>query len=338
MNQAANPNFKGFEVPHPPTDWTTALAFSPQASLLAAASWDNQTRIYEVQPNGSVVGKAAIQHEGPVLDVCWSKDGTKVVSAGADKAARMLDIQTGQSTQVAGHDAPIKSCRWIDGVGSLSNMLVTGSWDKTLKYWDLRSQAPAFTLQLPERCYSLDVAGPLMVVGTAERHILAYNLNNPSTVYKQIISPLKWQTRVVSCFPSFNGYAIGSIEGRIAIQYLEERDSAKTFSFKCHREDSKVFPIHDISFNPVYGTFSTVGADGAFNFWDKDSKQRLKLGPNVGAPITSSAFNRNGSIFAYAIGYDWHRGYDPSSHQQRRQCNAIMLLPVTDTDIKPRSK
>nr|GMC83282.1 Protein RAE1 [Ipomoea batatas] len=30
--------------------------------------------------------------------------------------------------------------------------------------------------------------------------------------------------------------------------------------------------------NPqIHGTFATSGSDGAFNFWDKDSKQRLKV-------------------------------------------------------------
>lgn len=27
----------------------------------------------------------------------------------------------------------------------------------------------------------------------------------------------------------------------------------------------------------VHHTFATSGSDGAFNFWDKDSKQRLKV-------------------------------------------------------------
>lgn len=27
----------------------------------------------------------------------------------------------------------------------------------------------------------------------------------------------------------------------------------------------------------VHHTFATAGSDGAFNFWDKDSKQRLKV-------------------------------------------------------------
>ena len=38
-----------------------------------------------------------------------------------------------------------------------------------------------------------------------------------------ITSPLKWQTRVVACFPSSNGFAVGSVEGRVAIQYIEEK-------------------------------------------------------------------------------------------------------------------
>jgi mRNA export factor len=63
-------------------------------------------------------------------------------------------------------------------------MAVTGSWDKTCKYWDLRQPTPAFTLTLPERCYSLDVKGHLMVVATAEKQVQIFNLNTPSVLYK----------------------------------------------------------------------------------------------------------------------------------------------------------
>ena len=45
----------------------------------------------------------------------------------------MLDVNTGQVSQVAAHDAPIKSCKWIDDVGGMNNIVVTGSWDKTAK-------------------------------------------------------------------------------------------------------------------------------------------------------------------------------------------------------------
>ena len=37
------------EVPSPPSDSVSALAWSPTANILAAASWDNQVRIWEVR-------------------------------------------------------------------------------------------------------------------------------------------------------------------------------------------------------------------------------------------------------------------------------------------------
>lgn len=147
-----------------------------------------------------------------------------MASVGTDKAGMLFDLQTGQNVQVAAHDAPIKSCRFIDG-GNMGNILATGSWDKMLKYWDLRQQQPIGTIQLPERCYTMDVVNQLMVIGTADRHVCVVNLNNPTTIFKTTQSPLKFQTRVISCFVKANGYAIGSVEGRCAIQYVEDKDA-----------------------------------------------------------------------------------------------------------------
>ena len=91
-----------------------------------------QVRIYEVGPSGQTQGKAMYPHEGPVLDVCWNgRDGSKLFSAGADKAARVFDVSTGQSSQVGAHDAPIKCARWIES--PTGGILATGSWDKTVK-------------------------------------------------------------------------------------------------------------------------------------------------------------------------------------------------------------
>ncbi|KAJ3121746.1 hypothetical protein HK101_006703 [Irineochytrium annulatum] len=215
---------KDIEVSNPPTDGISDMAFNPAADLLAASSWDNNTRIWEVQQNGSTVAKAMITHEAPVLCCAWSKDGSKLFSGGADKIGKMMDINTGQTTQVAAHDGPIKCARCLDINGQ--PLLATSSWDKTIRYWDLRSPTPAMTVQLPERCYTMDSAFPLLVVGTADRHIMIYNLQNPGQHYKQIQSPLKWQTRVISCFPNASGMAIGSIEGRVGIQYVEDKDAS----------------------------------------------------------------------------------------------------------------
>ncbi|OBZ84758.1 Poly(A)+ RNA export protein [Choanephora cucurbitarum] len=323
-----------FEVASPPTDSISDLAFSPQADILAVSSWDNAVRLYEVQPTGNTMPKASYNHEGPVLCVDWAKDGSSVVSGGTDKAVRLYDLATGQTRQVGAHDEPVKAAKFLDGQ---ANILATGSWDKTIKYWDLRSPQPVGTAQLGERCYSMDTRGDLLVAATADRNVLIFNLNNPTAIYKQNISPLKWQTRKVACFIDSKGYAIGSIEGRLGIQYIDEKDAAKSFSFKCHRDQTKnVYAVNDISFHPVYGTFATSGADGTVVLWDKDSKQRIKTLPQANATIPCTTFNRTGNILAYAVSYDWTKGHQ--FYNTEGQINRLMLHPVQDDEVKPRPK
>ena len=338
---------KDVTVNNPPEDSISCIRWSPQSDHLSVASWDKKVRIYEINQNGGSEGKAMFEHEGPVLSTCWSQDGQKVFGAGADKAARMLDLGAGATTatQVAAHDQPIRCVESIFVNGA--HMLVTGSWDKTVKYWDLRQQQPAATVQMQDRVYSMDVRHntqtnntSLLVVGTAERWINVIELSNPGTIFKSIQSPLKWQTRVVSTFTEGNGYAVGSIEGRCAIQYIGENEQQKNFSFKCHRSNapndrniSNVYSVNAISFHPVHGTFSTAGSDGTFHFWDKDAKHRLKGYPEVGGTIASTDFNRTGSIFAYAVSYDWSKGH---AHNNANLPNKIMLHPVVGDECKPR--
>lgn len=64
-----------------------------------------------------------------------------------------------------------------------------------MEYPGFRSPTPAHTQQLPERVFAMDVKHPLLVVGTADRQITVFNMSNPSQPYKQIQSPLKFQTR-----------------------------------------------------------------------------------------------------------------------------------------------
>lgn len=96
-----------------------------------------------------------------------------------------------------------------------------------------------------------------------------------SRLSQSVESPLKWQTRVVACFPSTSkpGYAIGSIEGRIAYNVIPEQFSSETFSFKCHRKEpapprtnppkpTMIYSVNSISFHRGYGTFASAGGDG----------------------------------------------------------------------------
>uniref|UniRef100_A0A7N2MZ14 Protein RAE1 n=1 Tax=Quercus lobata TaxID=97700 RepID=A0A7N2MZ14_QUELO len=173
-----NPN-NSFEVGQPPNDSVSSLSFSPKANFLVATSWDSQVRCWEITRGGTSLAsmpRASILHDQPVLCSTWKDDGTTVFSGGCDKQVKMWPlISGGQPVTVAMHDAPIKEVAWVPEM----NLLVTGSWDKTLKYWDTRQSNPVHTQQLPDRCYALTVRHPLMVVGTADRNLVVFNLQNP---------------------------------------------------------------------------------------------------------------------------------------------------------------
>ena len=77
---------------------------------------------------------------------------------------------------------------------------MTGSWDKTLKFWDTRSPNPIMTIDLGERCYAADVDYPMAVVGTAGRGLIIYNLDGQPKEYKRVEPPLKYQHRCISIF------------------------------------------------------------------------------------------------------------------------------------------
>jgi len=323
-----NPN-GDLEVANAATDGISCVTWSPASNHLIAGSWDNQVRCWEVQANGTATPKAAMSHDAPVLCASWSSDGARAYTGSCDKTAKVWDLATSQAVQVAAHAEPVKNVFWVQEM----NCVATTSWDKTVKYWDGKSAQPAATLTLPERAYAADIRYPLMVVATADRKLVIVNLTNPQTIYNTVPSPLKYQSRCVACFPDQQGFCLGSIEGRVAVHHVHDRNSRDNFAFKCHRDNQDIYAVDCITFHPTYGTFATTGSDGTFNFWDKDSRQRLKAFSKASMPIPCGAFNRDGTIFAYAVSYDWSRG---SEHYNPRT-NHLLLHSTPEAEIKSRN-
>lgn len=274
------------------------------------------------------------ENQAPVLSSCFSSDGTTVFSGGADKAVRMWSLasQAPNSTppQIGVHDSPVKSVAFL----STTNLVVSGGWDKKLKFWDARSPNPVGTLDLPERCYDMDCKGELLVVACANRKMMTYDVRGNPVANPMLESQLKFQTRCITAFPDKSGYAVGSIEGRVGIQYISKMREKDSFAFKCHRHDKQAYAVNAICFNRL-GTLATVGADGAVTFWDKDNKQRLKNVTSINRCISCANFNANADIFAYAASYDWGKG---SSFYAQGHANEIFLHYTPEDDIKPNKR
>ncbi|CAH6793234.1 Bub3 [Phodopus roborovskii] len=67
---------------------------------------------------------------------------------------------------------------------------------------------------------------------------------------------------VLDC--AFYGYVLSSIEGRVAVEYLDPSPEVqkKKYAFKCHRlkenNIEQIYPVNAISFHNIHNTFATV--------------------------------------------------------------------------------
>jgi mRNA export factor len=54
---------------------------------------------------------------------------------------------------------------------------------------------------------------------------------------------------------------------------------------------------------------------------------------NAPGPVSTTAFNRDGNMFAYAVSYDWHKGH---SGMTQGHPNKVMLLACKDEEMQRR--
>lgn len=193
--------------------------------------------------------------------------------------------------------------------------------------------------------------GPAMVVATADRKILAYQMHPEPKEWKPFDSQLKQQTRCIRLFKNKegtepSGCAYGSIEGRTALLNFNPSNPSKdNFTFKCHRaqvqtgQAQDIYPVNGISFHPKYhSVLATVGSDGKYMFWDKENRTKLSSSEtnkqnDPKQSITTCDVNADGTIFAYSIGYDWHRGHEANDPNVKPK---IVLRNVTN-ELKPKN-
>lgn len=321
------------ELAQPPKDGISSVRFGPTtANHLLVSSWDRSVGLYDVPSN---TRRAVFYHDAAVLDACFS-DASHGLAGGLDGKVKWYDFNApnGAVRVLGEHANAVRATNYCSELG----VAVTGGWDNTVKLWDPRQpQALVLTMQQPERVYTMDVTGTRAVVGMASRHVWVWDLRNGQNPTQKRESSLKYQTRCLRCTPDGTGYTLSSIEGRVAVEFLDPSPEAqkKKYAFKCHRvKDAQgadvIYPVNAIAFHPKYGTFATGGSDGIVNIWDGANKKRLCQLHRYPCGVSSLSFNSEGDLLAIASSYAFEDG--PKEHP----ADAIFIRNITDSESKPK--
>uniref|UniRef100_A0A2K6AUJ7 BUB3 mitotic checkpoint protein n=1 Tax=Macaca nemestrina TaxID=9545 RepID=A0A2K6AUJ7_MACNE len=271
-----------FKLNQPPEDGISSVKFSPNTSqFLFVSSWDTSVRLYGV-PANSV--RLKYQRTGAVLD-CAFYHPMHAWSGGLDHQLKMHDLNIDQENLVGTHDAPIRCVEYCPEV----NVVVTGNWDQT-----------------PEKVYTLSVSGDRLIVGTAG------HLRNMGYVQQRRESSLKYQTRCIRAFPNKQAYVLSSIEGRVAVEYLDPNPEVQKKKY--------IYPVNAISFHNIHNTLATSSSDGFGSICDPFNKN-----------IASLAFSNDGTMLAITSSYMYEM--DDTEHPE----DGIFIRQVTDAETKPKS-
>lgn len=296
-----------YKLNDPPSDCIQSVKFGQVDNQhLLTASWDCTVRLYDVKANTI---RVQYTHEAPVLDVAFQ--GNNVCwSGGTDNNVKKFDFQSQTECIVGNHAKPIRSVEYVPDV----NLIATGGWDSHLKLWDPRlsdgsKASPVGDHLLPDKAYTMSVCGDKLIVGTAGRRVLIWDLRNMSHVQRE--SLLKYQIRCIESFADQRGYVVSSIEGRVAVEYMDPSPEVQKqkYAFKCHRNKDPatgleiVYPVNALSFHKRFNTFATGGSDGFVSIWDGKNKKRLVQFHRYPTSISSLSFSPDGSTLAIACSY-----------------------------------
>jgi WD40 repeat protein len=134
-----------------------AVAFSPNGQLIATGSDDGTARLWSVATG---VELASFKHEAgtvrskAVLQVSFSADGTRLLTVGGNRFARVFDVSRGNEVFALNNVAVVNVARFShDG-----SLIATGGATDVVRLWDARTGDLVGILPLTENSRVADLA------------------------------------------------------------------------------------------------------------------------------------------------------------------------------------
>ncbi|XP_062214530.1 mitotic checkpoint protein BUB3.3 isoform X2 [Phragmites australis] len=277
------------------------VRFAPSSNNLLVSSWDSGLRLYDADA-GTLRFKA--ETEAALLDCCFEDESAALV-CGSDGSVRRYDFGSGAQDTVGLHGDMVACIEF----SQMTGQVVTGSLDKKLQFWDMkkRSVNPSSTITLDSDVASLSICG-MYILAAVARNVYFYDIRNLTGPVREKDCPLEYHIRCLQASPEWNGYVAGSVDGVVALKYLDcGTDGDTGYAFRCHPNSrngrSDLVSINCIAVHPCKKTFLTGDDEGYTIAWDAQSKKKLLVLPSYSGSVASMAYNHSGQLLAVAPNY-----------------------------------
>lgn len=321
-------------LPTPPLDFLTGTSFSPHDDNLLVTSYDGSVLLYSCQtPEGQVVPKLLSRFlaDSPVLSLAFTS--TRATFTGLlDGTIRQVDYENMKlSTSLNGTptDQLSAAVNNLCTVQDHHNLLVASRLGGDLVYLDPRSLRVLHNLKSSSKIFAMDTTSTRVTVSQSSRQVQIYDVRKWDAPCVTRNSGLKYQITHLQNFPSQEGYALSSLDGRVSVEYYDELPEAQLlrFAFKCHRHRDKatgvdsVYPVNVLRFHARTNVLYTGGADGNVCTWDWQRRKRTKQFAAVddSRAVSHMDINHDGSILVVGANDDLYlRAKDYYSHMETK--------------------
>ncbi|XP_060799289.1 autophagy-related protein 16-1 isoform X2 [Neoarius graeffei] len=235
-----------------------AVQFSPGSRQLATGGMDRRVKLWEVMAGRCEYKGALMGSNAGITSIEFDSTGSYLLAASNDFASRIWTVDDYRLRHtLTGHSGKVLSARFL-----LDNArIVSGSYDRTLKLWDLRSKVCMKTVFAGSSCNDIVCTEQCVMSGHFDKKVRFWDIRAETTVCE-----LELFGRVTSLDLNHDRTELLTCSRDDLVKIIDLRNNAvrQTFSaqgFKCGSDFTRV------TFSPDGSYIAGGSADGVLYVW-----------------------------------------------------------------------